>query len=754
MKKPDDWSLLVFLIFSITVTQVYSSCETRAVSSALTRFSSSLYQVTVRNARKFENVILSPSSVSTAFGMTLVGARGNTAKQLKRVFGLSEVRDSSVSCAIGQLSRNMEGNTLKSFNRMFIADGFRVTNSFQSTLLNDFEAPAESVNFTSPGTLQSINNRVEKITNKKIVNLIPKGSFDEETKVVLISAVYFKGNWLKPFNPKKTRDQPFYVASSRKPVVTKMMHIRGYFRLAHLIEADASALELPYEGHQMSMIILLPNQRDGLGRLESDLSSKNILSLLDKGFKRSRLNVIIPKFKMETSLNLVNALKKLGVLDLFNLASADLSGMSGRKELFVSDAFQRAFIDVNEKGTEAAAATVRHEHFWVKVRKINSNDSGRPVAEAGNLMIPLSTIDSGSKSGTDPPKPVFSHKSKSSLTKVKPIVDYRIIKVHGGKGGDGCVSLASISHNPFAGPDGGDGGNGGHVTFMATSNKNSLDHIPSIIKANDGVDGRNKNCHGRNASHLTISVPIGTMFKSSDGRIMADLNQEGAVFIAARGGAGGKGNNYFKSDVNQAPEVAEYGGVGEELGYIIEMRTIAHVGLIGLPNAGKSTFLRAISRARPKVAPYPFTTLQPHVGIVKYDDLQHISVADIPGIIAGAHRNRGLGIAFLRHIERCVCLLYIVDTSMPAPWKQLEVLRYELEQYNSELLTRPSAVLANKMDIKHSESNLDELKRYVAALNLPLFPISAQENLRILPVLKYIRQLYDDICTKNELNDE
>nr|SVE74337.1 EOG090X0ACU [Daphnia barbata] len=343
----------------------------------------------------------------------------------------------------------------------------------------------------------------------------------------------------------------------------------------------------------------------------------------------------------------------------------------------------------------------------------------------------------------DIPKPVPVRKSKSISNKVKPIVDFRTIKVHGGKGGDGCISLRRLCKNPLGGPDGGDGGNGGHVTFKATSNKTSLDHISSVIKAEDGEKGMNRDCHGRNAEHLVIDVPVGTMFRSTGGEVLADLNEDGAIFIAARGGAGGKGNQYFTTDVNQAPEIAEYGATGEEFTYTVEIRTIAHVGLIGLPNAGKSTFLRAISRARPKVAPYPFTTLQPHVGVVKYDDLQHVTVADIPGLIAGAHRNRGLGIAFLRHIERCLCLLYVVDTSLPEPWQQLEVLQYELGQYDQRLLERPSGILANKIDLAQSEKNLAELERYAIDMNVPLFPVSAKDRVGLLPILHYVRKLYD-----------
>jgi len=294
----------------------------------------------------------------------------------------------------------------------------------------------------------------------------------------------------------------------------------------------------------------------------------------------------------------------------------------------------------------------------------------------------------------------------------------------------------------MAGPDGGDGGSGGHIVFKASSNRNSLYHLSAVIQAEDGRKGGNRDCNGKNAQHTVIEVPIGTQFKSADGRITADLDRDGAMFVAARGGAGGKGNSYFASSVNQAPEVAEFGAEGEKMTYIIEMKTLAHVGLVGMPNAGKSSFLRAISRARPKVAPYPFTTLQPHIGVVKYDDHEQITVADTPGLISGAHQNRGLGVAFLRHVERCVCLLYIVDASAPEPWLQLELLRHELSYYNSDLLQRSSAVIANKMDLEEARAQLEPLQKFSDELRIPLFPISAKNKAGIVPVLNLIKLIH------------
>nr|CAG4646450.1 EOG090X0ACU [Macrothrix elegans] len=302
--------------------------------------------------------------------------------------------------------------------------------------------------------------------------------------------------------------------------------------------------------------------------------------------------------------------------------------------------------------------------------------------------------------------PVPISKPKSERNKPRHIVDLREVRIIAGKGGDGCISLRREAKNPMAGPDGGDGGNGGHVTFRATSNKNSLDHIDTIVKADDGVNGANQDCDGSNAKHLVIDVPIGTLFKSKDGRISASLDQEGAVFIAARGGAGGKGNRFFTTDVNQAPEIAEYGAAGEEIAYTIELRTIADVGLIGIPNAGKSSFLRAISRARPKVAPYPFTTLQPHLGIVKYDDLVQTNwpslknIGILPDILEeGCRRNFNLGLWFCIHMDRIVLPKFLMFSLYFCIWNILTKLRIWLKCYSRNISNKYLINADNKIDV-------------------------------------------------------
>lgn len=238
---------------------------------------------------------------------------------------------------------------------------------------------------------------------------------------------------------------------------------------------------------------------------------------------------------------------------------------------------------------------------------------------------------------------------------------------------------------------------------------------------------------------------MGTIVKDMEENILANLEEDQDYFIAARAGAGGKGNRSFASGYDTAPHIAELGAEGEVKELFIELRTMAHAGLIGFPNAGKSTLLRAISRARPRVSALPFTTIHPHVGMVEYDDYIQIAVADIPGLIPGAHDNEGLGISFLRHIHRCTCLLYVIDLSESEPWRQLEALKYELEQYQEGLSERPHAVIGNKMDLEIARENLKDLQNHT---DLPIFPVSAANRSNITPLLLHLRELYDKYSEK------
>ncbi|XP_065777736.1 mitochondrial ribosome-associated GTPase 2 [Muntiacus reevesi] len=318
-------------------------------------------------------------------------------------------------------------------------------------------------------------------------------------------------------------------------------------------------------------------------------------------------------------------------------------------------------------------------------------------------------------------------------------VDHRRVLVRGGRGGNGVSCFHSEPRKEFGGPDGGDGGNGGHVILRVDQHVKSLSSVLSRYQGFDGEDGGRKNCFGRNGSILYIRVPVGTLVKEGS-EVLADLSRPGDEFIAAVGGSGGKGNRFFLANDNRAPTTCTPGQPGQERVLFLELKTVAHAGLVGFPNAGKSSLLRAISNARPAVASYPFTTLNPHVGIVHYEDHQQIAVADIPGIIRGTHQNRGLGLAFLRHIERCPFLLFLVDLSVPEPWTQLDDLRYELEQYDEGLSKRPYAVVANKIDLPQARARLPQLQ---ARLGQEAIALSAATGENLEELLLRLKELHD-----------
>lgn len=309
------------------------------------------------------------------------------------------------------------------------------------------------------------------------------------------------------------------------------------------------------------------------------------------------------------------------------------------------------------------------------------------------------------------PVPMRPVKGKSEKVYATKFEDWRQIKVIGGKGGDGRISLLSVYMIEFAGPDGGDGGHGGHVLLTADPKVKDFSHLSPVINASRGVPGGSDNMHGKDAQHRILKVPLGTMIKNMEDEVICDLAKEGSMFLAAKGGAGGKGNASFKNSVEQAPKVAEVGAEGEAYIYNLELRTMADVGLIGFPNAGKSTLLQAISRARPKVASYPFTTVNPHIGMVPYDDLTSLAVADLPGLIRGSSENKGLGYAFLQHVQRCRLLLFVIDLSADDPLDQLDALKHELEAYKPGLSSKPAAIVANKIDLQYSQHHIDQLQK-------------------------------------------
>ncbi|KAL0150161.1 hypothetical protein M9458_054588 [Cirrhinus mrigala] len=364
-----------------------------------------------------------------------------------------------------------------------------------------------------------------------------------------------------------------------------------------------------------------------------------------------------------------------------------------------------------------------------------------------------------------------AHKHKAARLSEKKLsryfVDHRRVKVVAGSGGNGASTFHSEPRKEWGGPDGGNGGAGGDIIIKVDQQVKSLSSVSTVYHGKDGEAGSSKNCFGRNASPTYISVPVGTVVKE-EGRTLADLSHHGQLYTAAYGGAGGKGNRFFLSNENRAPLTATPGEKGQERVVQLELRTMAHAALVGFPNAGKSSLLRAISNARPAVAAYPFTTLKPHVGVVTYRDHQQLAenrrstdpsavtalvlslplsmtVADIPGLIPGAHLNRGLGVSFLRHIERCRVLLFVLDASSAEPWEQFRQLCFELDQYKPHLSHRPRAVVANKMDLPEARKNLEALRSRVHQTVIPVSALTGDNTGRLV---LHLREMYDS-CPQN-----
>ena len=282
-------------------------------------------------------------------------------------------------------------------------------------------------------------------------------------------------------------------------------------------------------------------------------------------------------------------------------------------------------------------------------------------------------------------------------------VDHAKISVKAGKGGNGCIAFLREKFRPKGGPCGGDGGHGGSVILQADGNLSTLHDLKYNKKyiANNGENGKGKNMHGKNGADIVIPVPIGTIIKNSaNNSIIIDLNKNGQSHIIAKGGNGGFGNARFKTKSNTAPRMANNGLEGESVDLELELKVLADVGLVGFPNAGKSTFIRAISNAKPKVADYPFTTLVPNLGIVNYGEYKSFVMADIPGLIEGASKGKGLGIQFLKHIERTKVLAFIIDINSENIKNEFNLLCSELENYNLELLKKPKILFLSKCEMK------------------------------------------------------
>jgi GTPase len=294
---------------------------------------------------------------------------------------------------------------------------------------------------------------------------------------------------------------------------------------------------------------------------------------------------------------------------------------------------------------------------------------------------------------------------------VERFVDEALIEVTSGDGGPGSVHFRREKFIPKGGPDGGDGGDGGSVRFLVRPNLKTLSHLAMqrVFRAENGRPGAGQRRHGRDGRDVEIPLPPGTLIKDAEsGRLLADLSAAGQSWLFLPGGRGGKGNWHFRSPTRQAPRYAQKGLPGSSRRLRVELNLIADVGLVGQPNAGKSTLLATLTNARPRVAPYPFTTRNPHVGVLRSGEAG-LLLADIPGIIAGASQGAGLGLRFLKHINRTRALAFLVDLGEPEPGNALEVLRRELAAYDPALLTRPRLVVGTKLDLPDSAPRLREL---------------------------------------------
>ena len=310
-------------------------------------------------------------------------------------------------------------------------------------------------------------------------------------------------------------------------------------------------------------------------------------------------------------------------------------------------------------------------------------------------------------------------------------VDETTIKVRAGKGGDGCVAFRREKFVPRGGPAGGDGGDGGHVVLRSTSRLSTLTHFrfQPEQKAENGRQGEGSNCTGRTGRDLVLDVPAGTLvYDAETGEMLHDFDAPGMEFRVAQGGQGGRGNAHFKSSTNRAPRFAEDGTEGQAMTLNLRLKLLADVGLVGFPNAGKSTLIARISAARPKIADYPFTTLQPNLGVVDLGDFDSFVVADIPGLIEGAHAGHGLGDRFLRHVERTKILVHLVDLSDESgrdPVEDYEVITNELGCFSHALVEKPCLVAGSKIDAMQDPRRLEALRAHCATLGIAFQAISS-----------------------------
>ena len=332
-------------------------------------------------------------------------------------------------------------------------------------------------------------------------------------------------------------------------------------------------------------------------------------------------------------------------------------------------------------------------------------------------------------------------------------VDEAVIKIEAGNGGNGCLSFRREKFIPFGGPDGGDGGDGGSVYLVGNPELNTLIDFryQRHYKAENGQSGRGAQCTGKKGDDLFIAVPIGTLaYDVETGECLADIQQPGVPVLIAQGGFHGLGNTRYKSSINRAPRQTSPGSLGDTRQLRLELRILADVGLLGLPNAGKSTLIRAVSSAKPKVADYPFTTLHPNLGVVRIDTDKSFVMADIPGLIEGASEGAGLGHRFLKHLSRTCVLLHVIDLAPmdeTDPVKSAHIIIQELAAYNPELVNKPRWLVLNKIDLIPESEREATIQNILQNLNWTdrVFPISAISGMGTKPLCYALMQLIDEL---------
>ncbi len=339
-------------------------------------------------------------------------------------------------------------------------------------------------------------------------------------------------------------------------------------------------------------------------------------------------------------------------------------------------------------------------------------------------------------------------------------VDSIELKIIGGKGGDGAVAFRRELYVPKGGPAGGDGGKGGDVIFIAKNNVNTLFELKNkkIIKADDGTNGQHKNMHGKNAEDKYVCVPVGTLITNQKtNEIMCDLSTENKKYVIAYGGKGGRGNSRFANSKNKAPTIFECGDLGQQIFIKCELKLLADVGFVGLPNAGKSTLLSVLTMAKPQISNYEFTTINPQLGVCKDKNNNSFVIADLPGLIEGASSGKGLGHIFLKHIERCRIIVHVIDISSNYTidkyiYKKYEIILKELKQYNLDLLKKQQLIVLNKIDTKTSEENIKYFKKKIKNVNI--IEISALKKINLENLKIEISNLLTKIQKPQLTSDE